>query len=183
MPKKKLTPKQDLFCNEYLTDFNVTQAAIRAGYSKKTAYSIGWELLRNPEISEEIAKIKEKRIARVAFDADDFFNTLIKYVKSDINDFFDLSKDGILTLKDLDKIDGTLVSEIRENIYGITIKLQDKAKALEMIARHLNLFKEDQEAGADKIQNLIAKLDEEAEELVTKSQNSNNTDADNVPAN
>lgn len=51
-----LTPKRQKFCDEYLIDMNATQAAIRAGYSKKTAYSIASEYLRNPEIKAYIAE-------------------------------------------------------------------------------------------------------------------------------
>jgi len=51
--KNGLTPKQRLFVAEYLKDFNATQAAMRAGYSKKTAYSIGQENLKKPEIQND----------------------------------------------------------------------------------------------------------------------------------
>ncbi len=55
MSEKGLTVKNDLFIAEYLINgFNATQGAITAGYSEKTAYSIGYELLRKPEIQEEI---------------------------------------------------------------------------------------------------------------------------------
>ena len=47
-----MTEKQKLFCEEYLIDLNATQAALRAGYSEKTAYSIGNENLKKPEIQE-----------------------------------------------------------------------------------------------------------------------------------
>ena len=49
-----LTPKQKRFCQEYLIDLNATQAAVRAGYSEKTAYSVGNENLRKPEIKKYI---------------------------------------------------------------------------------------------------------------------------------
>lgn len=55
-----LTAKQQRFVEEYLIDLNATQAAIRAGYSEKTAYSIGQENLKKPEIAEEIEKRQEK---------------------------------------------------------------------------------------------------------------------------
>lgn len=62
--KNALTAKQQAFVNEYLVDKNATQAAIRAGYSAKTAASIGEENLRKPEIraavDEALAKIAEK---------------------------------------------------------------------------------------------------------------------------
>lgn len=50
-----LTPKQQRFVDEYLIDLNATQAAIRAGYSKKTAYSQGQRLLKHVEVSQQIA--------------------------------------------------------------------------------------------------------------------------------
>ena len=58
MGPKTLTPKQRRFIEEYLIDLNATQAAIRAGYSEKTAYSIGQENLRKPVIAEAIAAAK-----------------------------------------------------------------------------------------------------------------------------
>jgi len=54
-----LTAKQQRFVEEFLVDWNATQAAIRAGYSKKTAYSVGWENLRKPEIQEALQKRKK----------------------------------------------------------------------------------------------------------------------------
>ena len=61
----KLTPKQEKFVQEYMIDLNATQAAIRAGYSKKTAYSIGNENLNKPEIASRI-KARQAELAIVA---------------------------------------------------------------------------------------------------------------------
>jgi len=69
MAAKKLTAKQRLFCHEYLVDLNATQAAIRAGYSEKTAKVIGSENLTKPDILEFINKAKEERIEEVKVDA------------------------------------------------------------------------------------------------------------------
>lgn len=57
---KTLTDKQQRFCEEYIIDWNGTRAAIAAGYSEKTAYSIGSENLRKPEIKDYIAECKNK---------------------------------------------------------------------------------------------------------------------------
>lgn len=63
----KLTAKQQRFCDEYLIDLNATQAAIRAGYSKKTAYSIGVENLKKPELKKYIEnRMAEKEAALIA---------------------------------------------------------------------------------------------------------------------
>ena len=66
-----LTPKQALFVAEYLVDRNATQAAIRAGYSAKTAEQQGYRLLRNAQIQAATAKGREQRLARVQKTADD----------------------------------------------------------------------------------------------------------------
>ena len=63
----KLTAKQQIFIMEYLTDMNATQAAIRAGYSAKTAYSIGQENFKKPEIRQAIdTAMKERRNRLIA---------------------------------------------------------------------------------------------------------------------
>ncbi len=54
-----MTEKQKRFCEEYLIDCNATQAAIRAGYSEKTAYSIGQRLLKNVEVQNYVAQLGE----------------------------------------------------------------------------------------------------------------------------
>ena len=62
-----MTPKQKRFCDEYLIDLNATQAAIRAGYSKKTAYSIGEENLKKPELKKYIdSRMAEKESELIA---------------------------------------------------------------------------------------------------------------------
>lgn len=60
-----LTPKQSLFVKEYLVDLNATQAAIRAGYSEKTAASIGEENLRKPDISASIAEAQQAKAKKL----------------------------------------------------------------------------------------------------------------------
>lgn len=74
----KLTEKQKRFCEEYLIDFNATQAALRAGYSQKTAYSIGDENLRKPEIQSEIQTLIQKRSERTGISADSVIKELVK---------------------------------------------------------------------------------------------------------
>lgn len=66
----KLTPKQEMFCREYLIDLNSTQAAIRAGYSAKTANVIGPENLAKPRIAEKIQEEMNKRSKKTEIDAE-----------------------------------------------------------------------------------------------------------------
>ena len=66
----KLNPKQTLFCQEYLIDLNATQAAIRAGYSKRTAKEVGYENLTKPHIAEFIQQSMDKRSEKVEINAE-----------------------------------------------------------------------------------------------------------------
>jgi len=63
---KKLTPKQEQFCREYIIDLNATRAAKASGYSEKTAYKIGAENLIKPQIKERLDELKKMSIERVA---------------------------------------------------------------------------------------------------------------------
>ena len=69
MTTKTLSPKQQRFVEEYLVDLNATQAAVRAGYSKKTARAIASENLAKPNIQEAVAKAKQERSEATKVDA------------------------------------------------------------------------------------------------------------------
>ncbi len=71
---KKLTPKQELFCKEYLIDLNATQAAIRAGYSEKTAQQTSSENMSKPVIQEYVQQLMKKRSDKTEIDADYVLN-------------------------------------------------------------------------------------------------------------
>ena len=88
--KNKLTPKQKAFADYYIQTGNATESAIKAGYSKKTAYSIGNENLKKPEIMKyimlRIAPTEKKRIAT----GDDVMIFLTKVMNGEIEDAFGL---------------------------------------------------------------------------------------------
>jgi phage terminase small subunit len=79
--EKKLTAKQQRFCDEYLIDLNATQAAIRAGYSKKTAYAIGDENLKKPEIKSQIEKRMAEKEAALIADQDEVLKYLTEVMR------------------------------------------------------------------------------------------------------
>lgn len=65
----KLNAKQELFCQEYIIDLNATQAAVRAGYSEKTASATASRLLANVKVSSRIKELKDKRADKLELDA------------------------------------------------------------------------------------------------------------------
>lgn len=71
-----MTPKQEAFAIEYLKDKNATQAAIRAGYSKKTAYSIGCEMLKKSEIQQFLRERQEESRANATVTVDGIVDQL-----------------------------------------------------------------------------------------------------------
>ena len=81
MEMPKLTPKQRAFVEEYLIDLNATASAKRAGYSQRTAYSIGEENLRKPEIQKAIAEAQKARAERVKLTQDYVINDLMEIVE------------------------------------------------------------------------------------------------------
>ena len=85
----KLTDKQQAFVNEYLVDLNATQAAIRAGYSEKTAKDIGCQNLAKLDIQQAIAKALKERSERTKVDSDWLLTHCSEMLKADIGDILD----------------------------------------------------------------------------------------------
>ncbi len=144
--KAPLTPKQKIFCEEYIIDLNATQAAIRAGYSKKTANTDGPRLLVNARLQEYLQKLMSERSARTEIDADNVLRETAKLAFSNIKDYLTFGPGGV-KLKESDELtDDQLacVSEVSETVTkdggSKRFKLHDKTKNLELLFRHLGLF-------------------------------------------
>lgn len=85
----ELNERQKLFCLEYIVDFNGTQAAIRAGYSAKSARAIASELLTKPNIQAEVHRQIEARTQRTKINADWVLDRLTRELQADIADLYD----------------------------------------------------------------------------------------------
>lgn len=148
MAKGKLTPKQAKFCKEYLVDLNATQAAIRAGYSQKTAYSHGQRLLKNVEIQNEIQRQREGASERTEVTIDRCLKEYACLAFLDTLDVF--NEDGTLkNIQDMPEsarraIAGIEVTDLTEmgTKYGTLskVKLSNKKDALDSLMRHLGGF-------------------------------------------
>ena len=140
-----MTPKQERFCEEYLVDLNATQAAIRAGYSKKTANEQGARLLVNVSIQNKIQEFMNKRSERTKITADRVLQELEALGLSNIQNYVEKSTKGFVIFKDIDKIPedaARAIESIKANYKEgrIEFKLYSKGKALEDIGRHLGMF-------------------------------------------
>ena len=148
-----MTNKQQMFVKEYLIDLNATQAAIRAGYSEKTAGQIGDENLKKPEIAGAIQEAMNKRSARVEITADKVLQEIAKLAFANLQDFYD--ENG--SLKDIKSLPRDVAVALSSSKVNLTeacavqeIKLHDKKGSLELLGRHLKLFTDKTEiTGAD----------------------------------
>lgn len=171
-----LSDKQKRFCDEYLIDLNATQAAIRAEYSEKTAYSQGQRLLKKVEIQQYIQQRKVDRTERTEITQDMVLRELANIAFSNAADYAAVvEKDVVLTgengtaIKVYDEdgnpvkyktVEPVLTSELTEDQKralsvikkgrdGFEVKPYDKVKALELLGKHLGMWTDKLEVDAD----------------------------------
>jgi phage terminase small subunit len=101
--KSGLTPRQEIFCREYLVDLNATQAAIRAGYSEKTAYSTGPENVRKPGIAARIAELQAIREDELDRKGKEVIKRLWEIADLQLTPDVGVIKGGLFELKDTEE--------------------------------------------------------------------------------
>lgn len=157
-----LTAKQRRFVEEYLVDLNATQAAIRAGYSQKTAQEQSSRLLSNVMVAQAIEAAQAKRSERTEITQDMVLRELAKIGFADIRKAVrwgsttlqaGVDDEGKPTLEayhglalvgsdEIDDATAAAISEVSEGREGLKIKFHDKKGALVDIGRHLGMFKD-----------------------------------------
>ena len=147
-----MTAKQQRFCDEYLIDLNATQAAIRAGYSEKTARQIANENLTKPYISEYIEKrMAEKEKALIA-DQDEVMRYLTAVMRREKTDsvVVTLQKETSTYVPDADgKMRKQTVKEEVPEIVQIPAQLRDSNKAAELLGKAYGIYTDRIEADVD----------------------------------
>lgn len=159
----ELTEKQRLFCLYYIKCFNATQSAIKAGYASESAHAEGSRLLRNVKVKSYIRELKGKMTDGLFIDAMDVLNKYIQIAFADITDYltfgqreipvmgaFGPIKDdngNIMTklvnyvdFEESHLVDGTLISEVKQGKDGVSIKFEDRMKALDKLSQYFDLF-------------------------------------------
>ena len=153
-----MNKKQRVFVEEYLQCWNATEAALRAGYSERTARTQGSRLLTNVDISEEI----EKRLKEKAMSADEVLTRLGDMARGDVGDFMDIESMSFhLSLEKAKELGLThLIKKVKqrttirpkkggdeEEEHWIEVELHDAQAALVHLGRHHKLFTDKQEIG------------------------------------
>jgi len=162
----KLTVKQKAFVNEYLIDLNATQAAIRAGYSVKTAKVIGHENMTKPYIAEAIRQNLEKRTENTEITTERVLEEYGRIAFLDMRQAFN-EEGKLLPIHEMPEdvaralagLDYTSIGNGDDQI-GLTtkIKLIDKKGALDSLSKYLNIFSDKPGGTTNNIQNNISNI-------------------------
>jgi phage terminase small subunit len=174
----KLTPKQMRFCDEYLADtnMNATQAAIKAGYAKKRASEQGYQLLQKTTVKEYIQKRMAERVERTEITQDKVLRELAIIAFSNAADYARVvEKEATIKLDDGDEVrvlddegkpvmyrtvepiltDSLTVDQqralavIKKGRDGFEVRPYDKVRALELLGKHIGMFKDKVEVSGD----------------------------------
>lgn len=162
----KLTDKQQRFVDEYLIDLNATQAAIRAGYSAKTADQQGSRMLANVKVKQAVAEKQAQRSKRTGVNQDRVVLELAKVAFAKITDIVD--SNGRIK-EDASPDDLACIESIKykesDNEYGGSVerevKIASKLKALELLGKHLGMWSDKFNVTvekSEKLDDIIAQL-------------------------
>lgn len=172
--KKGLTDRQKLFATEYLKDRNATQAAIRAGYSPKTAQEQSSRLLSNVMVRAFVDERAEKIAARIEVTAERIMAEYARIAFADIRRVVKWGADmqaihdadgniigytsgvGVINSDEIDEDAAASISEIAETREGVRIKLHSKVDALHKLGLELGMFKQGVKVGGDADNPLVA---------------------------
>lgn len=156
-----MTEKQKIFADEYLIDLNATRAyrvAYPAVKKEETAAAAAARMLRNVKVATYIQERMQERQKRTEITQDRVLQELAAIAFAKATDYAEV-KDGQVIIKGTKKLDeqqARAIAGIEEGKFGIKVKLNDKEKALELLGRHLGMFK-------DKLE--VSGLEEEKKKL------------------
>ena len=162
----KLTDKQQRFVDEYLIDLNATQAAIRAGYSTKTADQQGSRMLANVKVKQAVAEKQAQRSKRTGVNQDRVVLELAKVAFAKMTDIVDsngkIKEDA--SPDDLACIESIKYKESDNESGGSVereVKIASKLKALELLGKHLGMWSDKFNVTvekSEKLDDIIAQL-------------------------
>lgn len=149
----KLTDRQKRFVDEYIISLNATQAAIKAGYSPKTSYSMGQRLLKNVEIQTALQNKQQRLECKTEITQERILKELANVALANATDYVTITDGGVQTINTADIPPDKLaaIAGIKQTQTGIEIKTRDKLKALELLGKHLGMFNDTDKRQDDNI--------------------------------
>lgn len=168
LEEAELTEKQRLFCLYYIKNFNATLAAIKAGYEPKWASEIGYQQLQKTTVKKEIQRLKDMKKESIMLNEDDIIERYMNIAFADMTDFVSFGREEVpvigpfgpvviedektgkktvltqiineVKFKESNQVDGGLICEVSQGKNGIKIKLEDRQKALDWLARYFIMY-------------------------------------------
>lgn len=174
LPAHALPLRQVRFVLEYLKDLNGTQAAIRAGYSPRHACVEGSRLLANPRVKEAIERAEEQAQARTQVTIDHILRELARVAFADVTEvaYFENGKLVIRDTAVLERDTRCAIAELSESTgrtHSRKVRMHDKLKALELLGRHLGMFKDKVDVDVQlSIPEILAELKKRREAAMAK---------------
>ncbi|PVY43263.1 terminase small subunit [Pontibacter virosus] len=165
MEKNKMTAKQQRFCLEYLKDSNATAAAIRAGFSEKTAMEQGYQLLQKTSVQEEIQRLQKQVADETGVQVKHLVSELAKIAFASLPDLLDPTTNELKPLNQLTEAQRAGIQEIMQTPTGIKLKMHSKLSAIDMLMKNLGGYM----TASDLIDKLPPeRLDQLVEELLQR---------------
>ena len=157
----RMTDKQARFCEEYMVDLNATQAAIRAGYSPASAKTVGPRLLENVGVQKLIAQLQAEQSRRTGVSTDRVVRELAKIAFVNAADLIDPKTASLKS--DASHDDLAAVQSVKVKMFGKDgleqeVKLADKLRALDLLGKHLGMYKDTSEKDPTAQQNEMQSL-------------------------
>lgn len=188
---EEMSEKHKLFVLEYLRDFNATRAAMAVGYSKKTAYQIGYALLKNVDVQAEITRLKAEKAAELGIDINRIIMEYLKIAFADVTEYLSFGQREVpvmtmfgpmyegkddnkrpvtkivnfIDFKESDEIDGTLISEVKQGKDGVSIKFHDKMKAMKELEKYMDFMTTEQKLKVQLLQAQVKQIESGDDEV------------------
>lgn len=188
----ELTDKQRLFCIYYVKYFNATKAYQKAyGCAYTTAMVEGHRHLRNPKISSEIDRLRNEMLTEKKVSANEVLQKYIDIAFADITDFVEFGRETVtdaetgmkyevnrVKFKESIEVDGTIITEVKQGKDGASVKLADKMKALEFLAKYTDLLSDNDKKRLqeEKLKMDIEKTKAEIDNLANANESSSGED-------
>ncbi|WP_413107217.1 terminase small subunit [Thomasclavelia spiroformis] len=157
--ESELDEERQLFCIYYLKYHNQVKAYMKVKpgtkYNSATVMASRW--MHESRVQDEINRLKAELYADALLDSNDIVQKYIDIAFADITDYANFSGRSV-SLKDSDYVDGSIVQEVTQGKHGISIKLNDRMKALDWLTKHLNIANAEQKAKIELIKAQIGKL-------------------------
>lgn len=144
MQNGDLTPEQQMFCIYYIRTFNATQSYLKAyGCSYDVANAEGYKQLVKPCVKKEIERLKEIKRQMIVAEAEDIVELQMRIAFSDMGEYLSFSQGRGVVMNDSSRVDTQLIREVKQGKEGVSIKLEDKQKAIEWLSKYFLMHPDD----------------------------------------